>query len=208
MERHLPSVDLGTAQQRMLPPGPARGSPLLRSPDGSLWAPEVDGVIEMGKTPRKYKGARTPQSLKEVRASARRGAVQQPKRTEAKSRVTSAVAILTGKKTGDATAAVSAAASALDRAAKSGAIHKNAAARRKSRLAKKAAAAKASPTGTTTAIVVKKAKKKAAISGAKRAAATKAAAAKAVEAKALAAKPAAKKPAAKKAPAKKSAKSE
>ena len=92
----------------------------------------------MGKTPRKYKGARTPQSLKEVRASARRGAVQQPKRTEAKSRVTSAVAILTGKKTGDATAAVSAAASALDRAAKSGAIHKNAAARRKSRAAKAA----------------------------------------------------------------------
>ena len=64
----------------------------------------------MGKTSRKYKGARTPQSLKEVRASARRGAVQQPKRTEAKSRVTSAVAILTGKKSGDATAAAETAA--------------------------------------------------------------------------------------------------
>jgi len=160
----------------------------------------------MGKTPRKYKGARTPQSLKEVRASARRGAVQQPKRTQAKSLVASAVAILTGQKPGDAATAVSKATSALDRAAKSGAIHKNAAARRKSRLAKKAAAAKASPTGTTEAIIVKKAKKKSAISGAKRAAATKAAAAKATEAKALAEKPATKKPAAKKSTTKKGAK--
>ena len=47
----------------------------------------------MGKTPRTYKGARTPQSLKEVRASARRNAVQQPKRTAAKSLVAKALEI-------------------------------------------------------------------------------------------------------------------
>jgi len=93
----------------------------------------------MGKTPRKYKGARTPQSLKEVRASARRGAVQTPKRSQARSLVAAALAVITGAKPGDAKIAVSNASSALDRAAKSGAIHKNAAARRKSRLAKKAA---------------------------------------------------------------------
>ena len=93
----------------------------------------------MGKTPRKYKGARTPQSLKEVRASARRGAVQTPKRSQARSLVAAALAVITGAKPGDAKVAVSDASSALDRAAKSGAIHKNAAARRKSRLAKKAA---------------------------------------------------------------------
>ena len=74
----------------------------------------------MGKTPRKYKGARTPQSLKEVRASARRGAVQNPKRSEARSRVASAVAVISGAKPGDAKQAVASASSALDRAAKSG----------------------------------------------------------------------------------------
>ena len=97
----------------------------------------------MGKTPRKYKGARTPQSLKEVRASARRNAVQQPQRTAAKSLVAKALEIITGQTQGDTAAAVKKASSALDRAAKHGAIHKNAAARRKSRLAKKAAAPKA-----------------------------------------------------------------
>ena len=103
----------------------------------------------MGKTPRKYKGARTPQSLKEVRASARRNAVQQPQRTVAKSLVARAHEIISGQKEGDATTAVSAAASALDRAAKKGAIHKNAAARRKSRLAKKASKAVANPGAAT-----------------------------------------------------------
>ncbi|MEY3711486.1 MAG: hypothetical protein RL104_269 [Bacteroidota bacterium] len=48
----------------------------------------------MGKTARKYKGARTPQSLKEVRASARRNAVQQPQRTAAKSLVAKALEVL------------------------------------------------------------------------------------------------------------------
>ena len=97
----------------------------------------------MGKTPRTYKGARTPQSLKEVRASARRNAVQQPQRTAAKSLVAKALEIITGQTQGDAATALNKASSALDRAAKHGAIHKNAAARRKSRLAKKAARAAA-----------------------------------------------------------------
>ena len=114
----------------------------------------------MGKTARTYKGARTPQSLKEVRASARRGAVQQPKRTEAKSRVARAVAVIAGGAPGDAAASVSKAASALDRAAKSGAIHKNAAARRKSRLAKKAAAARSGAVGSAEPTAAKKPAKK------------------------------------------------
>ena len=124
----------------------------------------------MGKTPRKYKGARTPQSLKEVRASARRNAVQQPQRSAAKSLVANALEVIAGKKAGDAAKAVSQAASALDRAAKKGAIHKNAAARRKSRLAKKAAGT----TGKTSAAPAV-AKKKAAKPAAKKAPTRKAA---------------------------------
>jgi len=100
----------------------------------------------MGKTARKYKGARTPQSLKEVRASARRNAVRQPTRSAAKSLVARALEIINGTAQGNAATAVAEASSSLDRAAKKGAIHKNAAARRKSRLAKKAAKAAA---GTT-----------------------------------------------------------
>ena len=144
----------------------------------------------MGKTPRKYKGARTPQSLKEVRASARRNAVQQPKRTAAKSLVAKALEIITGQTQGDTAAAVNKASSALDRAAKHGAIHKNAAARRKSRLAKKAARAAAA--GGVMPKVVNKKK-----SAPKKVAAPKAEAAAAK--KPAAKKPAAKKPAAKKA---------
>jgi ribosomal protein S20 len=143
----------------------------------------------MGKTSRKYKGARTPQSLKEVRASARRNAVQQPQRTAAKSLVAKALEIITGQTQGDAAAAVNSASSALDRAAKHGAIHKNAAARRKSRLAKKAA--KAAAAGGVMPKAVKEKK-----SAPKRAAAPKA---EAAAAKTAAKNPAAKKPAAKKA---------
>ena len=144
----------------------------------------------MGKTPRKYKGARTPQSLKEVRASARRNVVQQPQRTAAKSLVAKALEIITGQTQGDTAAAVNKASSALDRAAKHGAIHKNAAARRKSRLAS------GSRPGSVMPKVVNKKK-----SAPKKVAAPKAsaAAAKPAAKKAAAKKPAAKKPAAKKA---------
>ena len=112
----------------------------------------------MGKTPRKYKGARTPQSLKEVRASARRGAVQAPKRSQARSLVAAAVAVITGTKPGDAKSAVSNASSALDRAAKSGAIHKNAAARRKSRLAKRVSVTTGKASDAPVAVTKKSAK--------------------------------------------------
>ena len=96
----------------------------------------------MGKTPRKYKGARTPQSLKEVRASARRNAVQQPQRTAAKSLVAKALEIITGQTQGDTAAAVNKASSALDRAAKHGAIHKKSAPKKVAAPKAEAAAAK------------------------------------------------------------------
>ena len=91
----------------------------------------------MAKTPRKWTGARSPSGLKRVRASARRHAVLGPRRTAAKTLIRTALAAAANPTTGEAAQALALAESALDRAAKSGAIHKNAAARRKSRLALK-----------------------------------------------------------------------
>jgi small subunit ribosomal protein S20 len=90
---------------------------------------------------RNWTGARTPQALKRVRQSGRRNAILQPRRSAAKTEVKDA---LLAAASGDAEAtreAVAAAASALDKAAKVGAIHPNNAARRKSRLMAKANAA-------------------------------------------------------------------
>jgi small subunit ribosomal protein S20 len=95
----------------------------------------------LAKTPRKWTGARTPSGLKRVRAAERRHAVLGPRRTAAKSLIRSALAAAANPSNGDPGAALAAAESALDRAAKSGAIHPNAAARRKSRLALKMNAA-------------------------------------------------------------------
>jgi ribosomal protein S20 len=89
----------------------------------------------LAKTPRTWTGARTPSGLKRVRQAARRHEVLGPRRTAAKTYVAKAlstVAVSTDAET--ATAALIDALSALDRAAKAGAIHPNAAARRKSRL--------------------------------------------------------------------------
>jgi ribosomal protein S20 len=83
---------------------------------------------------RGWSGARTPQALKRVRQSNRRNAILQPRRSAAKTEVKDA---LQAAIAGDADAtrkAVAEAASALDHAAKVGAIHPNNAARRKSRL--------------------------------------------------------------------------
>jgi ribosomal protein S20 len=91
----------------------------------------------LAKTPRKWTGARTPSGLKRVRAAERRHAVLGPRRTAAKSLIRSALAAAANPDNGDPATALAAAESALDRAAKSGAIHPNAAARRKSRLALK-----------------------------------------------------------------------
>jgi ribosomal protein S20 len=87
------------------------------------------------KTPRTWKGARTPSGLKRVRQTETRRAILQPRRTAAKTLVSKAIKTATEKIEGiDPGAALRDALSALDRAAKSGAIHANAAARRKSRL--------------------------------------------------------------------------
>ena len=97
----------------------------------------------MAKTPRTWTGARTPSGLKRVRQAANRREVLQPRRSAAKTYVAKAlVAASAPADEGlDANAALLEALSALDRAAKAGAIHPNAAARRKSRLVRKVNAA-------------------------------------------------------------------
>ena len=89
----------------------------------------------MARTPRTWTGARSPSGLKRVRSAARRHEVLGPRRATAKTLVRTAVDVATSPGDQDPQAALAAAMSALDRAAKSGAIHPNAAARRKSRLA-------------------------------------------------------------------------
>jgi ribosomal protein S20 len=92
-------------------------------------------------SPRGWTGARTPSGKKRVRQAERRTAINGPRRTKAKTLVSKTVKIASGQLEGDAQVALADAYAALDRAAKSGAIHPNAAARRKSRLATKVAAA-------------------------------------------------------------------
>jgi ribosomal protein S20 len=89
----------------------------------------------LARTPRKWTGARSPGGLKRVRSSERRHEVLGPRRAAAKTLVRSAIDVATNPGDGDPQASLIAALSALDRAAKAGAIHPNAAARRKSRLA-------------------------------------------------------------------------
>jgi ribosomal protein S20 len=89
----------------------------------------------LAKTPRTWTGARSPSGLKRVRQSERRHAILQPRRTAAKTFVAKALDVATHNGDDEATTtALAAAHAALDRAAKAGAIHPNAAARRKSRL--------------------------------------------------------------------------
>jgi small subunit ribosomal protein S20 len=104
------------------------------------------GQTDLAHSPRGWTGARTPSAIKNVRQAQRRRAVNQPRRAAAKTLVTRALATATETATngGDAQevqAAVRRAVSALDRAAKIGAIHTNAANRRKSRLMLKVNAA-------------------------------------------------------------------
>jgi small subunit ribosomal protein S20 len=89
----------------------------------------------LARTPRKWTGARSPSGLKRVRSSERRHEILGPRRAAAKTLVRQAVDVASNPGDGDPQAALSEAISALDRAAKTGAIHPNAAARRKSRLA-------------------------------------------------------------------------
>jgi len=92
-------------------------------------------------SPRGWTGTRTPSAQKRVRTAERRRAVNQPRKSAAKTLVTKALAVATGHAEGDAVEQLNEAISALDRAAKTGAIHPNAAARRKSRLTRKVNAA-------------------------------------------------------------------
>jgi small subunit ribosomal protein S20 len=94
-------------------------------------------LIDLARTPRKWTGARSPSGLKRVRSSERRHEILGPRRAAAKTLVKTAVDVATNPGDGDPQESLAAAISALDRAAKSGAIHPNAAARRKSRLAVK-----------------------------------------------------------------------
>lgn len=95
----------------------------------------------MARTARTWKGARTPSSLKRVRQSLRRNAVNRRTRSEAKTLVQRASEIALGRAEGPGPEAVAAAISALDKAAEKGIIHANNAARRKSRLMTKVNAA-------------------------------------------------------------------
>ncbi len=89
----------------------------------------------MARTPRKWTGARSPSGLKRVRSSERRHEILGPRRAAAKTLVRRAVDVATNPGDQDPQATLTDAIRALDRAAKTGAIHPNAAARRKSRLA-------------------------------------------------------------------------
>jgi len=92
-------------------------------------------------SPRGWTGTRTPSGKKRVRQAERRAAINGPRTSKAKTLVSKTLKIATGQLEGDASASLAEAFSALDRAAKAGAIHPNAAARRKSRLARNVAAA-------------------------------------------------------------------
>jgi small subunit ribosomal protein S20 len=95
----------------------------------------------VARTARTWKGARTPSALKRVRQSLRRRAVNRRTQSEAKTLVQRASEIALGRVDGDGPEAVTAAISALDKAAEKGIIHPNNAARRKSRLMAKVNAA-------------------------------------------------------------------
>jgi ribosomal protein S20 len=122
----------------------------------------------LAKTPRTWTGARTPSGLKRVRQAARRHEVLGPRRSAAKTYVAKALTLAANPVEGsDPTAALTEALSALDRAAKAGAIHPNAAARRKSRLTRKVNAALGGVAVQTSARVTKQTGKAAAAKAAK-----------------------------------------
>ena len=122
----------------------------------------------MAKTPRTWTGARTPSGLKRVRQAARRHDILGPRRTAAKTYVAKALTVAADPGDAEATTvALIDALSALDRAAKAGAIHPNAAARRKSRLTIKVNAALGGTQATTSGRVTKVTGKAAAAKAAK-----------------------------------------
>jgi ribosomal protein S20 len=110
----------------------------------------------LAKTPRTWTGARSPSGLKRVRQAERRRAILQPRRSAAKTFVANALSVAThDADPATAAQALAEAHAALDRAAKVGAIHPNAAARRKSRLTLKFNAATGGAAVQTSGRVVK-----------------------------------------------------
>jgi small subunit ribosomal protein S20 len=91
----------------------------------------------LASKPRGWTGARTPSAIKRVRTAERREAINGPRRSAAKTFVAKALRLANAAEPEETGAALAIAMSALDRAAKTGAIHRNAAARRKSRLTRK-----------------------------------------------------------------------
>ena len=121
----------------------------------------------MAHSSRTWTGARSPQGKKRVRQAERRNAILQPRRSAAKTLVKSAL-VAAGTGEADQTqAAVILAVSALDRAAKVGAIHPNAAARRKSRLMLKVNASLAGAETVTSGKVARQTSKAASVKAAK-----------------------------------------
>jgi ribosomal protein S20 len=134
----------------------------------------------LARTPRKWQGARSPSGLKRVRQAERRRAILQPRRSAAKTLIAKALTTATAEpESADVSTSLYEAISALDRAAKAGAIHPNAAARRKSRLARKVNAAVGGSTVVMAGHVAKSTGKAAAVKAAK----ARIAAGKAVKAK-------------------------
>jgi ribosomal protein S20 len=121
----------------------------------------------LAKTPRTWSGARTPSGLKRVRQATRRHEVLAPRRSAAKTYVVRALSTAAIAEPEATTTALIEALSALDRAAKVGAIHPNAAARRKSRLTVKINAALGGATAGTSGRVTKQTGKAAAAKAAK-----------------------------------------
>lgn len=122
----------------------------------------------MANTPRTWTGARTPSGLKRVRQAQRRHDVLGPRRSAAKTYVAKALTVAANPVEGsDPAVALTEALSALDRAAKAGAIHPNAAARRKSRLTRKVNAALGGAQVQTSARATKQVSKAAATKAAK-----------------------------------------
>lgn len=137
----------------------------------------------MAHSSRTWTGARTPQALKRVRQSAARRVVLQPRRSAAKTYVAKALASAGNGDADQTREAMLAAISALDRAAKVGAIHPNAADRRKSRLVRALNTALAAEGGGTGAVAGGKAKRQTGKTAAGKAAKTRIAAGKATKAK-------------------------
>ena len=133
----------------------------------------------MAKTPRGWTGARTPSAIKRVRQAERRRAINQPRESAAKTYVANALKAASGTDEAVTAAALADAMSALDRAAKVGAIHPNNAARRKSRLALRLNAL----AGGTAAHATTRVTKSTGTAAAAKAARTRIAAAKATKAK-------------------------